>query len=190
MKLVPFRAVLCCVIGLLAAACGNSGSGNGGSAPQSSRSPEASAFFLTGEDTIEVRGFGRLPLDQAELVAPDGSTQVALDRRNEYVADDYYSGRPTVGVGGAGGSRGSAVGVGISFPIFEDRPSGSWYRSRASFPILDMGIYRATWRDWRIRLKFQGTAEQARHVELPAPEPFARPVPPPSAAPPSNPQSR
>lgn len=182
---MPFRAIVCGFLFLALAAC--EGSSGGGASTQDARAPEASAFFLTGEDTIEVRGFGRLPLDHAELIAPDGTTQTALDRRSERVADDYYAGRPTVGVGGAGGSRGSAVGVGISLPVFEDRPAGVWYRSRASFPILDMALYRATWRDWRIRLRFQGTDDRMRQVELPAPEP---PGPPPSAAPPSSPQSR
>jgi hypothetical protein len=180
---VPLRAAVIGCLLLALAACNGGGSG---STASSTRGPETSAFFVTGENTIEVRGFGRLPLEQAELIAPDGTVQTALDRQNDYVTDDYYS-RPTVGVGGAGGSRGSAVGVGISFPILEDRSSGAFYRSRASFPILDMPLYRLTWRDWRIRMRFQGAGEPARQVELPAPEP---PAPPPAEAPPSSPQSR
>lgn len=176
---MPFRAIVCGFLVLVLAAC----EGSSGASSQDARTPEASTFFLTGEDTLEVRGFGRMPLDHAELIAPDGTTQTALDRNNERVADDYVS-RPSVGVGGAGGSRGAAVGVGLSFPILEDRPAGVWYRSRASFPVLDMALYRATWRDWRIRMRFQGADGQMRQVELPAPEP---PGPPPSAAPPSRP---
>lgn len=160
--------------------------GGGNSAETAARAPDASAFFRTGENTIEVRGFGRQRLEHAELVAPDGNAQTALDRENEYVSDDYY-GRPSVGVGVGGGSRGAGVGVGLNFPILTDRSSSVWYRSRASFPILDMDFYRATWRDWRIRLTFQATDGTTRQVELPAPEP---PGPPPSEAPPSNPQSR
>lgn len=176
--------MVCVLAACVLAACGE---GGGGPGSRDGNLPEARAFFRSGEDTIEVRGFGRLPLDQAELIAPDGATQVALDRNNEYVADDYYSGRPSVGIGGGGGSRGAGVGVGLSFPILQDRSAGIWYRSRASFPILDMALYRATWRDWRIRLRFQGTGEMMRQVELPAPEP---PGPPPSEAPPTSPQSR
>lgn len=179
---MPLRAVACGLLLLLLAAC--EGSSRSGASTQDARTPEASAFFLTGEHTIEVRGFGRMLLDYAELIAPDGTTQTALDRHNERVADDYYAGGPTVGIGGGGGSRGAGIGVGLSFPILEDRPAGAWYRSRASFPILDMETYRATWRDWRIRMRFQGADKEMRQVELPAPEP---PGPPPSAAPPSRP---
>lgn len=179
---MPFRAIVYGLVILALAACEGSG-GGGGVSGEDGRTPEASAFFLNGEDTIEVRGFGRMPLDHAELIAPDGMAQTALDRRNERVADDYAS-RPTVGIGGGGGSRGAGVGVGLSFPILDDRPAGVWYRSRASFPILDMALYRATWRDWRIRMRFQGVDGPARQVEVPAPEP---PGPPPSAAPPSRP---
>ncbi|WP_119418687.1 hypothetical protein [Desertibaculum subflavum] len=182
---MPFRAIVYGLVILVLAAC--EGSSGGGTSSEDARTPEASAFFLTGEDTIEVRGFGRMPLDHAELIAPDGTTQTALDRRNERVADDYVS-RPTVGIGGGGGSRGAGVGVGLSFPILDDRPAGVWYRSRASFPILDMALYRVTWRDWRIRMRFQGADGPTRQVELPAPEPPIAPSgPPPSAAPPSRP---
>jgi hypothetical protein len=163
MSVPPLWAILGLVV--LLAGC----AGEGASTSPSGRAPEASAFFLAGEDTIEVRGFGRAPLDRAELIAPDGTTQTALDRQNEYVADAIGA-RPSVGIGGGGGSRGAAVGVGLNFPIATELVEGGWYRSPASFPILDREIYRATWRDWRIRLRFLGPGEPMRQLELPAPE--------------------
>lgn len=134
----------------------------------------ASAIFRESEDTIEVRGFGRWPLERAELLMPDGGVVTALDIVNEATAG--ISGlRPAVGIGGSGGSRSRTdVGVGISFPILGGGATPPSIASRASFTILDMATYRATWRLWQVRLRFAGSGGEPIHLELPAPEPPSR----------------
>lgn len=150
-----------------------------GSDPQSARdSPRdvsASAFFRDSEDTIEARGFGRWPLQQAELVAPDGAVYLALDIRNDRTAGADPGLRPSVGIGGSGGSRsGADVGVGISIPILGGGGMPPSIASRASFPVIDMPGYRATWKLWVVRMQFAGADGRPRYVEVPAPEPPSR----------------
>jgi len=146
----------------------------GDSPPVRPRDLSASAFFRESEDTIEVRGFGRWPLEQAELLVPDGGVVTALDIANEATAGTPGL-RPSVGIGGSGGSRSRTdVGVGISFPILGGGATPASIASRASFPILDMPTYRATWRLWRVRLRFGGSGGEPIHLEVPAPEPPSR----------------
>lgn len=139
------------------------------------RDISASAFFRDSEDTVEVRGFGRWPLSQAELIAPDGAAFMALDIHNDRAAGSDPGLRPSVGIGGSGGSRsGADVGVGISIPILGGGGTPPSIASRASFPVIDMPTYRTTWRLWVVRMQFAGADGRPRYVEVPAPEPPSR----------------
>ncbi len=121
-----------------------------------------------------MRGFGRWPLEQAELLMPDGGVVAALDIINEATAGTSGP-RPSVGVGASGGSRSRTdVGVGISFPILGGGGTPTSIASRASFPILDMTTYRATWRLWQVRLRFAGSGGESIYLEVPAPDPSSR----------------
>ncbi len=159
------------MVALLVSACAGDPPG-GRSTP---RDVSGSAFFREAEDTIEVRGFGRWPLRRAVLVSPDGSSLDALDIRNERVAGEEPGLRPSVGIGGSGGSRsGTDIGVGISIPILGGGGTPASIASGASFPVIEMAAYRATWKLWVVRMEFDGPEGRARHLDVPAPEPPSR----------------
>jgi len=154
---------------LLLAACG-SGSGLGGTGPG------ASAAFAAGEeDVVEVRVVDRLPLESAELVAPDGRVHPAREIERDRIVEERPRPRPGFGVGVFGGSRGHVgTGVGIGFPIggFDTGPGETRYESRARIPVDDMAAYRAGWPGWKVRLTVGiQEAGNIRAMEIPAPRP-------------------
>ena len=85
---------------------------------------------------------GAYHVDNVALVDPDGREILAREITRETVEGDRY-GSPSVGVGGAGGSRGGAsVGVGLSVPL--GGPGyGTQRRTVAIIPVADPAAYRS-----------------------------------------------
>ncbi len=163
------RAVLRLALLCLLAAC-SSGGGSGGIAQT------ANASFAPGApDVLEVRLTDRLPLESAQLVAPDGRFFPAREIERDRIVEQYPRAAPGFGVGVFGGSSGHVgTSVGVGFPIggYGSGPRETRVQSLARIPVGDMAGYRAGWQHWKIRLQV-GTPEagNARTMEIPAPRP-------------------
>jgi len=127
-------------------------------------------------DVIEVDAVDRLPLRQAELVAPDGRTtpasylnvdaspSVAFNQEfvnNPYAGNSFGVGNLTAGVAAPGLTPGAP----------QQRVAFLAMISTASIRLPDPVEYRRDWQGYRIRLGFGDPPGAAETRELPAPEP-------------------
>ena len=163
------RATCLLAIVLLLAACG------GGPAP--SPNDQISASFPPGgiAGQIEIAATDRLPLREAELVAPDGQATPALSiTANPAPTDTFSQGFP------AGPSSGPSFGVAnigsnaLSPGVVGAAPTTQTkllaIQSSASIQLPDPVAYRRDWQKYQIRLRL-GDPPQAETREIAAPEP-------------------
>jgi hypothetical protein len=113
---------------------------------------------------------GAYHVDSVTLIDPDGRETLAREITRETVEGDRYGG-PSVGVGGAGGSRsGASVGVGLSVPL--GGPGyGSQRRTVAIIPIPDPGTYRNDALRFSITARMTGPGGAAYSATIPPPLP-------------------
>lgn len=112
---------------------------------------------------------------EMELLAPGGQRIPANTVTNEerVYNDTYGYGRPTFGVGGAAGSRGGGVGVGMSFPLGGTRSAGV-ERERlivGRFVLPDLYEYRRTAAQWAIEITLTSYSGETSRATIPAPMP-------------------
>ena len=153
---------------LLLAACAGNTSG-GGSISQ----PVTTAFAPGSADVIEVQVTDPLPVQQAELHAPDGRIFLAYQIDHDRVRQERGGYSPFgIGLGVFGGSAshvGTSVGIGLPFGGIEPAPREPQVMSLARIRVEDMAAYRTSWPGWKLRLRL-GDANP-RFMELPAPRP-------------------
>lgn len=110
-----------------------------------------------------------------DLIAPGGQRIPAssvTDQERIY-RDSYGYGRPSVGVGGAAGSHGGGVGVGMSFPLGGSAPRRP-DRERVivgRFVVPDLYAYRQTASDWEIEMALTSYDGETSRATIPAPLP-------------------
>jgi hypothetical protein len=132
----------------------------------------AAAAAFVGGNLIAITVNDPEPLNQAELIAADGTSFAAANIRYATVADADAGLQPQFGLAGSGGPRsGSDVGIGVALPVFGWGGSKGAVQSRATVAVPDMEIYRATWRLWQIRARLGRPGEGAGYVTIPAPAP-------------------
>ncbi len=149
------------------------------------------AGFLPGSpDVVQVAVEDRAPVEGVELVGPGGRVYAALAVQHGDILYDqdrygytrgyqpgYYNPPYDLRVGAFGSSAGHVGGgVGIGIPFYGadetiQRPVA--VKSLARITVEDMDAYKATWQQWRTRIRFAG----GRMIEIPAPPP---PVPAPA----------
>lgn len=139
----------------------------------------------------------RRPVDQVELIAPDGRVYLAQTITRDQIVESYdrygytrgypsgyseypYGPRVGVGVGVFGGSHsGVGTSIGLGFPLGGSRTveRAVGYKSVARIPLDDMAYYEATWQQWRTRIRFAEPEGGARFIEIEAPPPPRAGVP-------------
>jgi hypothetical protein len=129
-------------------------------------------------DTIEVSAIELLPLREAALVGPDGTT-IPANYINVSDNPRIASGQWSVSNRWDAGSPDSTLAA-LALP---DARVGAALRSnqqllavvsRAEIPLPDPVAYRRDWRDWRIRLTFGTPPGDVTTTEIAAPEPPPR----------------
>ena len=166
------RLALCLAIIPLLAACG------GGGAVSSPPGEEISASFPAGgiADVIAIDATDRLPLRQAELIAPDGhATLAASVTANPSPTENFSQQSPT---GAYSGSQFGVSSIGsnaLSPGVVGGAPRTQTTLlaivSSASIPLPDPVAYRRDWQKYRIRLRFGTPPDQVETREIPAPSP-------------------
>lgn len=153
--------------------------------PQTPKPPSIEARYGAGGNIVQVTVTDRLPLRGAELVAPNGTAEAARSINTERLARSYAAPGygPTVGVGvggfsGSSGRSGFGTGLGLGFPLggFGSGPAteselAAQVVSNAFIPVADAEAYRASWRQWRVRLSLGAAGVDERVVEVEAPPP-------------------
>jgi hypothetical protein len=167
------RAAACLLLLALLTACGSAESG----LPLLPTDQVRARFPPGGVvDAIEVNAVDRLPLRNAELIAPDGETTAAsylhVDPSPTLTFSQRFVDSPYAG---------NAFGVpnivsGAPFPAdLAGAPQGRaellTMVSTASIPLPDAIAYRREWRSYRIFLSFGDFAGEVERRVLPAPEP-------------------
>ena len=127
-------------------------------------------------DTIEVSAIEPMPLREAALIAPDGTTVPATYIN---VTDNPSLATGTWSLsnrwGEAAGSNNALAALALP-----NMQAGAALRaneqllamvSRADIPLPDPVAYRRDWRNWRIRLGFGTPPAELQTFEIPAPEP-------------------
>jgi hypothetical protein len=174
---------------LALAACGGprTTTGSGSAAG----TPILASFAPNSTNVVQVSVQDRRPVDQVELIAPDGRVYLAQTVTRDQVVETYdrygytrgyppgyseypYGPRAGVGVGVFGGSSGGfGTSIGLGFPLggrsTVEREIG--YKSVARIPIDDMAYYGATWQQWKTRIRFAEPEGGARFIEIEAPPP-------------------
>jgi hypothetical protein len=137
----------------------------------------ASAEFPAGAppDRIEVTTIDRLPLREAELVAPDGHATPALSvianpRPTATFSQQFprsaYAG-PNLGVNSIGSN---ALTPGVVGGAPETRTQLLAIVSNATIQLPDPAAYRRDWRQYRVRLQLGSPPEtETREIAAPAP---------------------
>src|SRR5271167_1878395 len=159
---------------LLLAACGNAGG------PSVPTDPVRAGFSPGGiVNVIEINAIDRLPLRQAELIAPDGHGTAANSvTANPAPVQNFSQQYPVGPYSGAEfgvssiGSNALSPGVVGAAPQTQTRLLAMV--STASIALPDPVAYRQDWQKYRIRLHF-GDPPQVETREIAAPSP-----PPPS----------
>ncbi len=165
------RLVFCLAIVPLLAACGGQG-------PASPPGEETSASFPAGgiADVIAIDATDRLPLRQAELIAPDGhATLAASVTANPSPTEDFSQQSP---IGANSGSQFGVSSIGsnaLSPGVVGGAPRTQTTLlaivSSASIPLPDPVAYRRDWQKYRIILRFGTPPDQVETREIPAPAP-------------------
>ena len=123
----------------------------------------AAAAEFVGSNVIAITVIDPEPLDEAELIAADGTSYAAVNISHAAVAEANAGLQPQFGLVGSGGPRsGSDVGFGVALPVFGWGGSKGAMQSRATVAVPDMEIYRATWRLWQIRARLGKPGEIGR----------------------------
>jgi hypothetical protein len=155
---------------LLLAACGNAG-------PSPVSTDPVRASFPAGGivDVIEVDAVDRLPLRQAELVAPDGHVTAANSVTANPAPTQSFSQRYPVGPYSGAEFGVSSIGSNALSPGVVGAAAQTQTRllamvSTASIPLPDPVAYRQDWQKYRIRLRF-GDPPQVETREIAAPSP-------------------
>jgi hypothetical protein len=155
---------------LLLAACGGAG-------PTPLPSEQLRASFPAGglANVIAVDAVDRLPLRQAELIAPDGhATNATSLTANPAPTQNFSQQVPASPYAGANFGV-SSIGSNALSPGFVGAAPQTQTRllavvSTASIPVADPVAYRRDWQKYRIRLRL-GDPPQAETREIAAPEP-------------------
>jgi len=132
----------------------------------------ASAAFAAPGNVIVITVIDPAPLNQAELIAADGTNYPATDIQSSVIDQADPELKPQVGVVGSGGPRsGSDMGVAVTLPVFGWGGSRGALRSEARVSVPDMHVYRATWRLWQIRVRLGRQDSGDAYLTMPAPAP-------------------
>ena len=149
-----------------------------GEGPASSPGDEISAGFPVGgiANVISIDATDRLPLRQAELIAPDGhATLAALVTANPSPTENFSQQFPTgpysgnqFGVSSIGSN---ALSPGMVGGAPRTQTTLLAIVSSASIPLPDPVAYRRDWRKYRILLRFGAPPGELETREIPAPAP-------------------
>ena len=149
-----------------------------GAGPPPPPTEQTSASFIAGgvANVISVDATDRLPLRQAELIAPDGHATVASSVTASPAPTQNFSGQfpaspyagAQFGVSSIGSNALSPGYVGMGAPQSQTRLLA--IVSTASIPVPDPVAYRRDWQKFRIRLHF-GSPPQLETREIAAPAP-------------------
>jgi hypothetical protein len=155
---------------LLLAACGGAG-------PTPLPSEQLSASFPAGglANVIAVDAVDRLPLRQAELIAPDGHATNATSLTANPAPTQTFSQQVPASPYAGTNFGVSSIGSNALSPGFVGAAPQTQTRllavvSTASIPVPDPVAYRRDWQKYRIRLRL-GDPPQAETREIGAPEP-------------------
>ena len=116
------------------------------------------------------------PVEQASLIAPNGSATPAYQISRDRLAPNSQPGIAAgLGLGLFGGtySNGVSSGFGIGFPFFGSSPPPAEpvVQSHALIRVTDMATYRSGWQSWKLHLRLGSPETSERDVEFPAPRP-------------------
>jgi hypothetical protein len=164
MRLYPILAIL------LLSACAER------PAPRPAPPPLTAGFSASESNVIEVVMTDAQPVEQASLIAPNGSATIAYQISRDRLAANSQPGIAAgLGLGLFGGtySNGVSSGFGIGFPFFGSAPPPAEpvVQSHALIRIADMATYRSGWQDWKLHLRLGSPETSERDVEFPAPRP-------------------
>jgi hypothetical protein len=191
--------VLCAAFLALAACSGQSGVSGTGSP---GGTPILAGFVPNSGNLLQVMVEDRSPVEQVELIGPDGRVYVAQTVTRDPIIYDqdrygytrgyppgYYQSPLNVGVGGFSTSTGHS-GVGLGFGLgfagngYDTVQREVAVKSIAQIAVADMAYYTETWQQWRARIRLAEPGGGARYIEIPAPQPPTVSALPPAAAPP------
>jgi hypothetical protein len=154
--------------------------------------PILASFAPSTLNVVQIAVQDRRPVEQVELIAPDGRVYVAQTITRDQIVDVYdrygytrgyppgyyeYPYGPRVGVGvfgGTSGRFGTSVGIGVPLGGYDTVERAVGYKSIARIPIDDMAFYEATWQQWRTRISFDEPGGGNRYIEIEAPAPPRR----------------
>jgi len=164
MRLYPILAIL------LLSACAER------PAPRPAPPPLTAGFSASESNVIEVVMTDAQPVEQASLIAPNGSATIAYQISRDRLAANSQPGIAAgLGLGLFGGtySNGVSSGFGIGFPFFGSPPPPAEpvVQSHALIRIADMPAYRSGWQNWKLHLRLGSPETSERDVEFPAPRP-------------------
>jgi hypothetical protein len=164
MRLYPILAIL------LLSACAER------PAPRPAPPPLTAGFSVSESNVIEVVMTDAQPVEQASLIAPNGSATIAYQISRDRLAANSQPGIAAgLGLGLFGGtySNGVSSGFGIGFPFFGSPPPPAEpvVQSHALIRIADMANYRSGWQNWKLHLRLGSPETSERDVEFPAPRP-------------------
>jgi hypothetical protein len=164
------RVAFCLAIIPLLAACGGEG-------PSSSPGEEISASFPAGgiANVIAIDATDRLPLQQAELIAPDGHATLAASVTANQSPTENFSQQSPTGPYSSSQFGVSSIGSNALSPGVVGAPRTQTTLlaivSTASIPLPDPVAYRRDWQKYRIILRFGTPPDQIETHEIPAPAP-------------------
>lgn len=124
---------------------------------------------------IDPRSYYRV--QEVRLIAPDGRSYAASEITRDVLrgrSDDDWYGRPSLGVGGAVGSHGGGLGVGLSFPIGNraaDAERQGQTSTEARIRLSDPDFYRRTAADWTIEVGLADPSGAPHVARIAAPVP-------------------
>jgi hypothetical protein len=151
---------------------------SGGGAPPVAIEPVRATFPAGGvADVIEVDAVDRLPLRQAELVAPDGHSTAATSVTANPAPTQNFSQQYPVGPYSGAEFGVSSIGSNALSPGVVGAAAQTQTRllavvSTASIPLPDPVAYRQDWQKYRIRLRFGDPPQvETREIAAPAPPP-------------------
>ena len=139
--------------------------------------PPLTVNFAAGQpDVVEVTMTDPQPVEQASLIAPDGTAFPAYQINRDHLPGASQPGIAAgLGFGVFGGtySNGVSQGFGIGFPFFGSAPPAAEpvVQSHALIHVADMSAYRSQWQSWKLHLRMGTPETSERDVEFPAPRP-------------------
>ena len=138
---------------------------------------EWSSSFRGGSVEIvlsDPRNFYRI--QQVRLVDPAGNGYPAPELTRTVVRDRAaeWSGRPSLGIGGAAGSHWSSFGIGLTIPLGQTsrrEEAASYTATAAWIPVPDPDYYSRTAQSWTLELTLLDPSGGERFARIPAPVP-------------------